>query len=220
MSGGDIYIRKGNRRGQEATSYSIPVTIFLLRIPPFLPQNCLSISAWILTWKPSYDISAFTLENVMETTGKIFASFCFVFFQYFSFIIGSVRITNEFGYFVYFSFLTMTQDGPYRSSPCEGSDQKKKNKKNRRSRNLCTGNAELPGAAGAIVFWFLFVVPLPRLPLNGPFRWLVRAYFFIYFFVFLWVVNFTCTGQTTSCTKSWHVFWYYSQLTRRLSALD
>ena len=126
MSGGDIYIRKGNRRGQEATSYSIPVTIFLLRIPPFLPQNCLSFSAWILTWKPSYDISAFTLENVRETTGKIFASFCFVFFQYFSFIIGSVRITNEFGYFVYFSFLPMTQDGPYRSSPCEGSDQKKR----------------------------------------------------------------------------------------------
>ena len=75
--------------------------------------------------KPSYDISAFTLGNVRETKGKIFASFCFVFFQYFSFIIGSVRITDEFGYFVCFSFLPMTQDGPYRSSPLEGSDQKK-----------------------------------------------------------------------------------------------
>lgn len=184
MSGGDIYICKGNRRGQEGLCCSIPVTFFLLRIPPFPPQNCLSISAWILTWKPSYGISAFTLENVRETTSKIFASFCFVFFQYFSFIIGSVRITDEFGYFVYFSFLPMTQDGPYRSSLCEGSDQKKKNKKTGEAGICVRATQSFPALLVRSYFDFCLSLPSPVYRSTDTSRWLVRAYFFIYFFVF------------------------------------
>ena len=134
--------------------------------------------------------------------GKIFASFCFVFFQYFSFIIGSVRITDEFGYFVCFSFLPMTQDGPYRSSPCEGSDQKKKNKKTGEAGICVRATQSSPALLVRSYFDFCLSFPFPvYLSTDLSVDWYGLIFLFI-FFVFLLVVNFTCTGQTTSCTKS------------------
>ena len=157
---------------------------FLLRIPPFPPKDFLPHPRWILTLKPSYGLSAFTLENVRETTSKIFASFWFVFIKNFSFIIGSVRITNEFGYFVYFSLLPMTQDGPYRSAPCEGSDQEKKNKKTGEAGICVRATQSFPALLVRPYFDFCLSLPSPVYRSTDTSRWLVLVYFFIYFFVF------------------------------------